>query len=314
MLGKKLSEFKEDIDRPLSAILTLNTIAHTVGAIGVGAMAASIFADKQPFLGIISYESIVAVVMTLAILFLSEIIPKTIGANNWKSLTPFTVSSLSLLLKVLAPIIWISQLITKKFKNEKNKSVFTRTDFLALTDMGTSTGAIHKNESKIISNLLGMDKLKVQDVMTPRVVIQVTDQNQTLQSYYEENQPLRFSRIPIYEGQPDHIVGMVLKDEILQNIIEGKGNKALSSISRNIKMINQEKSLNDLFSNLTEEKDQIAVVVDNYGSVTGIVTMEDALETIIGMEIIDETDSVADLQALARKKWEERAKKLGVIE
>ncbi|MFT4533780.1 MAG: CBS domain containing-hemolysin-like protein [Saprospiraceae bacterium] len=312
-LGKSLDKFKQDIDRPLSAILTLNTIAHTLGAIGVGAAATKVFTDWSPVGGLISWDLIVAVIMTLLILFLSEIIPKTIGANNWKSLAPFTVKSLTFLLKALAPLIWVSQLITKRFKKEKGKGVLTRTDFLALANVGITSGALEESESSIISNLLGMDTLKVQDVMTPRTVMQMKDENITMEEYYNNHKPMRFSRIPIYSGKPDSIIGMVLKDEILTNMVEGNKDHTLASIKREVKMINQDKTLKELFEFLTDENTHLAIVHDNYGSVTGVVTMEDMLETILGMEIVDESDKVADLQLLARKSWEERAKKLGII-
>ena len=312
-LGKSLDKFKQDIDRPLSAILTLNTIAHTLGAIGVGAAATTVFADWESF-GWLTWDMIVAVVMTLLILFLSEIIPKTIGANNWKSLAPFTVKSLSFLLKALAPLIWVSQLITKNFKKEKGKAVLTRTDFLALANVGIDSGALEASESSIISNLLGMDTLKVQDVMTPRTVMQMIDETMTMEEYYSTHQPMRFSRIPIYSGKPDSVTGLVLKDEVLTNMIEGNKDKPLSSITREVKMINQDKTLKEMFDFMTVENTHLAIVHDSYGSVTGVVTMEDMLETLLGLEIVDESDNVADLQQLARKHWEERAKKLGIID
>jgi len=312
-LGRSLNRFKEDIDRPLSAILTLNTIAHTLGAIGVGAAATKVFADWDP-IGFLTWDMIVAVVMTLLILFLSEIIPKTIGANNWKSLTPFTVKSLSFLLTALAPLIWVSQWITKSFKKDKEKSVLTRTDFLALADVAKTGGALAESESSIITNLLGMDTLKVQDVMTPRTVMQMIDENTTMGEYYKEFQPMRFSRIPIFSDKPDEVTGVVLKDDILTHMIEGNKEEKLSSIKREVKMINQDKSLKELFDFLTNESSHLAIVHDNYGSVTGIVTMEDLLETILGMEIVDESDNIADLQQYARKSWEDRAKKLGIID
>jgi len=313
-LGKSLQKFKDDIDRPLSAILTLNTIAHTVGAILVGAQAATLYSDEKPLLGLMSYETFVAIIMTLAILYFSEIIPKTIGANNWKKLAPFTVKSLSFLLYVLTPLIWISQLITKSFKKDKEKGVLTRTDFMALADVGKSSGALEENESSIIANLLGMDTLKVQDIMTPRTVMQIIDEDTTLQEYYDNHQPMRFSRIPVFDKTPDSVTGLVLKDDILNAMLQGKQNEPLKSIKREIKMINQDKSLKEFFSYLTDENEHIAIVHDTYGSVTGLVTMEDMMETILGLEIVDESDNVADMQALARKRWEERAKKLGIIE
>ncbi len=316
-LGKSLDRFKQDIDRPLSAILTLNTIAHTAGAIGVGAAATTYFAGEEAplkFLTFLTWDMIVAVVMTLLILFLSEIIPKTIGANNWKSLAPFTVKSLSFLLKALAPLIWVSQWITKSFKKDKDKGVLTRTDFLALANVGKDSGALEASESSIISNLLGMDTLKVQDVMTPRTVMQMIDETMTMEEYYSSHQPMRFSRIPIYSGKPDSVTGLVLKDEVLTNMIEGNKDKPLSSIKREVKMINQDKTLKELFDFLTIENTHLAIVHDSYGGVTGVVTMEDMLETLLGLEIVDESDNVADLRQLARKRWEERAKQLGIID
>lgn len=314
-LGATLQRFKEDIDKPLSGILTLNTIAHTVGAIGVGAQAAAVFGDGT---GVdigplhLSGESIVATVMTLAILILSEIIPKTLGANNWKSLAPFTVSSLSLLLKILAPFIWVSSLITKKMKKDKSKGVLTRADFMAQLNVGKSSGAINEDESNIITNVLGLDSVKVQDIMTPRVVMHAADGDKSLQSYYDSDEHMRFSRIPIFIGKGDNMTGIVLKDEILTSIIEGKAAEPLSAIARPLTLVRESSNLRELFTHLHEAKTQMAVVNDQYGSITGVVTMEDLVETILGLEIVDESDGVADMQALAKKIRAERAKKLGL--
>lgn len=304
-LGATLQNFKKDIDRPLSAILTLNTIAHTVGAIGVGAQAAQVFPSDQKILGL-SYESIVAGVMTLAILILSEIIPKTIGANNWRGLAPFTVKSLSILLKILAPFVWLSQLITKKFKKEKSKSVLSRTDFMALADVGKSSGAIDENESNIITNLLGLNKVSVYDVMTPRSVIKSMDETTTLSEFYDQHKAFRYSRIPVFKGSADHVTGMVLKDDILQKIIDGKGEIKMADIRRDLMVVKQSDPLTSIFNQLIDGRHHMAVVHDDYGTLVGLVTMEDVFETLLGLEITDESDAVADLQALARKRWEAR--------
>jgi len=314
-LGRTLEKFKEDIDKPLSAILTLNTIAHTVGAILVGAQAGEIYKESPGIdLGFmnLTMESIVAVVMTLLILILSEIIPKTIGANNWRSLAPFTVKSLSFVGWLLTPIIWMTSLITKRMKKDKSKSVLTRADFLAQINVGASAGAINEDESNIISNVLGLDTVKVQDIMTPRVVMHAADGSKTLQSYYDSADQMRFSRIPIFEGKGDNMTGIVLKDEILTSIIEGKAEAPLSTIARPITFVRESSNLRELFNHMTAAKTQIAVVNDQYGSITGVVTMEDLVETILGLEIVDESDGVADMQALAKKIRAERAKKLGL--
>lgn len=314
-LGHTLEKFKEDIDKPLSGILTLNTIAHTVGAIGVGAQASALFSDNNGLnLGFmqLNMESIIAIVMTLAILILSEIIPKTWGANNWKSLAPFTVSSLRTLIWLLTPLIWVTSQITKRMKKDKSKSVLTRADFISQINVGTSAGAIAQDESTIITNVLGLDKLKVQDIMTPRVVMHHKDEALTLNEYYESAKDLSFSRIPVYQEKGDNITGVVLKNDILKSIISGKGEQSLSSIKRKITLVNETKTLRELFQKLTEAREQIAIVTDQYGSITGVVTMEDLVETILGLEIVDETDGVVDMQALAKKIRAERAKKLGL--
>ena len=312
-LGHDLRAFKKDIDRPLSAILTLNTIAHTVGAIGVGAQAAVVFEDTPSIMGIPS-ESIVAAVMTLFILILSEIIPKTIGANKWRSLAGFTVKSLKILLFVLAPFVWISQLITKNLKNDKHKSVFSKADLAAMAQAGEQSGVLAESESTIIKNLLRFEEVSVRDIMTPRTVMVKADESTTLMEFYQNNQPLRFSRIPIFSESSDNITGVVLKDEILQNLVEDKDGVKLQTLRRDIMVVKDDKPLPELFEVMTTERAQIAAVVDNYGSLAGLVTMEDVLETLLGLEIVDESDGEADLQILARRKWENRAKKLVLIE
>lgn len=318
-IGKDLAIFKKDIDRPLSAILTLNTIAHTIGAIGVGAQAANYFGSNSsisiPATGIeIPSESIIAVVMTLAILILSEIIPKTIGANKWESLAGFTVKSLKFLLFVLAPFVWVSQLITKNLKNDKDKSVFSRADLAAMTHAGEESGVLAQSESTIIKNLLRFEEVSVRDIMTPRTVMVKVDEATTLMDFYKNNQPLRFSRIPVFNKTTDQITGLVLKDEVLQYLVEDKDEVLLKELIREIPAVRDDKPLPQLFEVMTTERTQIAIVVDNYGSLVGLVTMEDVLETLLGLEIVDESDGEADLQVLARRKWENRAKKIGLIE
>ena len=315
-IGLQLQEYKEDIDRPLSAILTLNTIAHTIGAIGVGAQAGKIFGANSIALGplSLSYESIIAGLMTFAILILSEIIPKTIGANLWKELAPFTVKSLKVLMWILAPFIWLSNLITKNLKSDKDKSVFSKADLSALTTASEESGVLAQSESTIIRNLLTFEEVTVRDVMTPRTVMKKANEEQTLMDFYKNNQPLQFSRIPIFRKSDDHITGFVLKDDLLQELVEDRDSKKLKELTREILSVRGDTPLPVLFKTLTEKRHHIAIVVDSYGSLVGIVTMEDVFETLLGQEITDESDGVADLQVLARKKWEQRAKERGLIE
>lgn len=318
-VGKLLQSFKKNIDRPLSAILTLNTIAHTVGAMGVGAQAEKVFPSDIglviPFTDFtIGASAIVGTVMTLAILILSEIIPKTIGANYWKRLTPFTVNALNFIIKLLYPLVWLSQKITKALKKEKDRSVFSRADFTAMADLGAKEGVFEQNESKILKNLLRFHTVVAKNIMTPRTVVKSANQNISISDFFEQNTNLPFSRIPVYESNKDTINGFVLKDEILINIIKDNGDSSLESIMRPIMVVKEDKVIPELFNDLMEKREHIALVVDDFGGMAGIVTMEDVIETILGMEIVDELDSIADMQALARKNWEKRAKILGIIE
>lgn len=316
--GQLLKVFKEDIDRPLSAILTLNTIAHTVGAIGVGAQAGEQFGDKDLIIGGLSMpfsvEALVGAVMTLAILILSEIIPKTVGANNWKRLSGFTVTSLNFIIYALYPLVWVSQFITKSLKKDKEKSVLSRADFSAMAEIGEKEGIFRSNESRIIHNLLRLNTIRTKDVMTPRTVVKAANQDRTIVEFYENNTKLQFSRIPVFAESKDHINGFVLKDEILSSIISQQGGEPLKSIMREILIINEQVPLPDLFNQLMEKREHIALVVDEFGGMSGIVTMEDVIETLLGIEIVDEQDNIEDMQMLARKNWEKRAQILGLLE
>lgn len=293
-----LNEFKEDIDRPLSAILTLNTIAHTVGAIGVGAQASSVFGSSEiSFLKIsISVESIIAAVMTLAILVLSEIIPKTIGANNWKSLAEISIKTLKFLIKILSPFVWLSQRITKGMKNEKNKSVLSRADLKAMTLAVSKEGTLNHPEAKVIQNVLSLPNKTIYDIMTPRTVLYSALESITLEEISKEERFKQFSRIPLFNEGREKIVGMVLKSEVLENIISGNPHLPLSDIKRPINTVKEDILLTNFFKKSYEKQAHIYAVEDSYGSITGLITLEDVLETILGYEIVDETDKVVDLQ------------------
>ena len=308
-VGKKLKEFKDNIDRPLAGILTLNTLAHTVGAIGVGAQANSIWGESHPIMA----TTVVPIVMTLMILILSEIIPKTIGANYWKSLIPFTVNSLKIIIVVLYPLVWFCQIITKSLKKDKDKSVLSRADFTVMAEIGEKEGIFKKGESKIIQNLLHFNKVQTKDIMTPRMVVIAASEDTTIQQFYADHQDLIFSRIPIYADSKDHITGFVLKDKVFAKLINKQGEMSLKEIAREIMIVNEQFPLPELFNKFMESREHIALVVDEFGGMSGIVTMEDVIETLLGMEIVDEYDDIDDMQVLARKNWQKRAKKLGLI-
>lgn len=311
-IGTTLDQYKEDIDKPLSAILTLNTIAHTVGAIGVGAQAKVAFPKESYDLFGINFqmEPVIASLMTLAILILSEIIPKTIGANSWKRLAPFTVNSLKILLFVLTPFVWISQLITKRFKADKSKSVLSRADFAAMAQAGAELGTLDAKEFTIIQNLLHLEQMTARDIMTPRTVMVTADQEMTVKSFYQDLKPHRYSRIPIFGEKPGNITGIALMDDILAQLADDKDNTPLKELRRDVLAIQDNKNLFDLFETLTRARSHLAVVMDNYGSLVGLITLEDIIETLFGLEIMDESDRVPDLQVQAKRIWEERAKSL----
>ncbi|WP_439883527.1 CNNM domain-containing protein [Pontibacter sp. MBLB2868] len=303
-LGKDLQHFKENIDRPLAAILTLNTFAHTVGAAGVGAQAQIIWGEES--------LTVVSIVLTVAILILTEIIPKTLGANYWKQLTPFTVRALKLMIySPLYPFIVLSQFITRRLKAEKGRSVLSRADFTAMAEMGVKEGIFKKGESQIIQNILRFNKIMVRHIMTPRTVIVSAQEDMTILDFFKGFPDLRFSRIPVYKKSLDDITGYVLKDEVMYKLINNEGSTPLKSISRDIQVVTEHMPIPSLFNRLLDKQDQIALVVDEYGGTAGLISMEDIIETLLGMEIIDELDQIADLQTWARNNWEKRAKRMG---
>jgi len=310
-VGKLLKDFKDSIDRPLAAILTLNTIAHTVGAVGVGNQATKIWAEADPLVT----GLVVPVVMTLAILVLSELIPKTLGANLWKELTPFTARSLAVIIKLLYPLVWFSQFITGILKTEKGRSVFSRKDFLALTEVGAEQGVIEEHESDIISSLLKFNEIRAVDVMTPRVIVKAASRALTIGEFYQAIRDTGVSRIPLYKDESkDSITGYVLRDELLARLVENQDSEPVQKLEREIISVPEEFPIPELFQRFLREREHIALVIGEYGGLSGIVTMEDVIETMLGLEIVDELDQTEDLQALARANWQKRARASGLIE
>jgi CBS domain containing-hemolysin-like protein len=311
----KLESLKNDVDKPLIAILTINTVAHTVGAILVGVQAETLDYNIN-ILGV-NTVGIISAIMTILILVASEIIPKTIGAKYWKQLAGFTANALTPLILILkyTGILWLLQLTTKLIGGSAGHgSILSREDFHAMTDIAHEEGVFEKNESAIIKNLLTFKQVHVKDVMTPRTVMVRASEDTTIQSFFNDHPKLRFSRIPIYKKNSDNITGFILKDEVMEEIINGNGSKKLSEIKRELLITNRSIPIPSLFEQFISKKEHIALVVDEYGTTSGIVTMEDVIETLLGLEIMDESDNVEDLQLLARKSWETRAKKIGLID
>lgn len=304
--ANRLVKYKDNIDLPLAAILTINTFAHTIGAAGVGSQVQVIWGNE--------YLSVASAILTIIILIFSEIIPKTIGANYWKKLTPTAINILTVMIySPLYPIIWLSNQITKVLSNNENKSILSRSEFHAMAEIGVKEGIFKEEESKILMNLMVFNKISVKNIMTPRTVVFAAEDHLTIKEFFDNNDKIRFSRIPIYKDDIDNVSSYVLKDEIMHDLIENKHDKTLKELSREIRVVNEQMPIIRLFYKLIEEKEHIALVVGEYGEMEGIVTMEDIIETLLGTEIMDELDNIEDMQAQAKLIWERRAKRLGLI-
>jgi len=308
--AKTLKILKDDINKPLISILTINTIAHTVGAILVGVQAEKAFGSGNNAVGIVS------TIMTLLILILSEIIPKSIGATYWKQLANFTTKGIVIIMFPLkvSGILWVLELVTKLVGKNAHGAIVSREDFYAMADIAEEEGVFQKSESKVIKNLIDFKKVLVKDIMTPRTVLQTAIETMKIKDFYDENPLLKFSRIPVYDDSTDAITGYFLKDQMLEAIIKGNGKEDLKTIKRPIIITERNAQIKPLFENLIEKHEHIALVVDEFGSISGLVTQEDIIETLLGLEIVDESDSHEDLQTLARNMWKARAKRYGLTD
>jgi len=303
-LGQRLKMLKDNVDRPLAAILSLNTIAHTVGAAGAGAQATTVFGN--------AYVGVISAILTFLILVISEIIPKTLGAIYWRKLT-------ALVVKIVIPIIWLmwplvkmAELITHLLGSDKHGPMIRREEFIALTRLGTQEGGLEENESRVLKNLFRFNQLCAADIMTPRTVILAFEENLTVSDVLDHHETIQFSRIPVYQNDLDEINGFVLRSDLFYHALRGKKNTLLNKFSRELIAVPADLGLDELFEKLIRRAAHIALVIDEYGGTLGIVTMEDLMEALIGLEIVDETDSVEDMQKLAREQWVKRAKRLGL--
>ena len=295
-----------DINRPLSAILILNTVAHTVGAAGVGAQAMKVFGDGALTTGIISG------ILTLLILILSEIIPKTLGAVFWKQLAPATGVMLTSLTRLMSPLIWITEKITSGISHGQKKGAFSRAEFVAMADIGEKEGSIEENEGRIVKNLFGLRDTMARHAATPRTVVFALPASCTINEFMEEHSDRPFSRIPIYKETFDDLDGFVLQIELLQAHAQGEGDKPLSDFRRAIHTVPRTQNLSILFNEMIADRIHIAATLDEYDSFSGIITLEDVIETLLGTEIVDEVDDIEDMQQMARELWKKRAEKMGI--
>jgi CBS domain containing-hemolysin-like protein len=282
----------QNIDRSLAAILTLNTIAHTVGAIGSGAKATSVFGS--------AWFGVFSAVMTLMILFLSEIVPKTLGALFWKQLAGVTALFVQFLIFSLYPVVWVSEKLTTLISRNKEAHLFNRDELLALTRLGEKGGNVANREARILTNLLGLGQRKTTDIMTPRTVLHALPESMSIDDSLDIVVEKKFSRIPIYGESIDQITGFVLRDDILECNTQSEDSKqTLESLKRDILIVPESKDLLSLLERLILDNRHIAVVVDEFGGTDGIVTLEDLIETLFGAEIMDEMDTVEDMRKLA---------------
>ncbi|MDH5823924.1 hemolysin family protein [Luteimonas sp. RD2P54] len=294
----------DSVDQSLAAILTLNTIAHTVGAVGSGAQATIVFGS--------AWVGVFSAVATLLILFLSEIVPKTLGAVHWRALAGPVAGFVRALILMLYPLIKVSELLTRLVSRGKQTHVFSRDEFIAMAGVGEKAGHIDPRESRILRNLFRMSSLKARDVMTPRPVVAGMQRDATVSQALRNERAAPFSRIPLYAGDRDDIDGFVLRDELLQAEARGDGEVPLDQLKRELLSVPDSMPLSNLLEFLLDRRQQIALVVGEYGDVQGLVTMEDVVETLLGDEIVDEMDRDADMQRLARERWEKRISARGL--
>lgn len=300
---KILKDLKSNIDKPISSILTLNTFAHTMGAAGVGAQA-------QILLGT-EWQAVIAFVLTLLILYVSEILPKTIGAIYWKSLLVPTAYLISFMIKITYPFVWVSGFITTYIsKGKKDEINFSRDEIMAVVSLGEKEGSVHSKESVLIENLFKLKNIKIKEIMTPRSVVFALQADVTVEEAIENDKMYIHSRIPIYNESIDDIIGIVFNQTILEESVEERDSTLLRNITFPVHKISENVPVSVLIDLFVKRKTHLFIVHDNYGQTSGVVTLEDAIETLLGVEIVDEMDEVEDMQAFAKDKSKQFQDKL----
>lgn len=304
--AETMARMKQNIDKPLSAILSLNTVAHTVGAAGVGAQATVVFGE--------AYFGLISAILTILILVLTEIIPKTIGARYWNRLVPVASHTIRFMIIIAYPLVIGAAFITRRFSRNNAGHTTSREEISALAHIGTTEGIFADKENKIIQNLIRLRSVKVTEVMTPRVVVTVADEEMLLNNFLKIKDYMKFSRIPVFSGNDDNISGYVFRQRVFEHLAEARTELKLKDIKREITIVPNTQPLLNVWEKLLESKEHIALVVDEYGGMDGIVTMEDIIESLLGFEIIDEKDTVADMQQFARERWKMRQEKYRLLD
>lgn len=296
-----LKKYKMDTSRPLAAILSLNTIANTIGAAGVGAQATAVFGSQ--------WFGLVSAITTILILIFSEIIPKTIGTSCWKSLTGFTATSIHVLIIILYPVVVCIEALQKLISPKDKDTSVSREEIGAMADVAEESGELEEDENEIIQNLINIDEHTAREAMTPRVVAAIAPESMTIKEFYMDRSYLHHSRIPVYAENDEYITGYILRMDALQLMAEDKYDITLADLRRDVESFYEDTPLDRIWDRMLEKKEQIAVIINEYGAFQGVVTMEDVIETILGDEIVDERDAVEDMQQFARDKWKNNNKK-----
>ncbi|MCS6838777.1 MAG: hemolysin family protein [Bdellovibrionaceae bacterium] len=293
--AKILENQKNNLNKPITAIITLNTITNTFGSAAIATKAYELHGSWM--------ASIATGVLTFSILVLGEIFPKVIGANYWKTLVPFATYVVQFMMILIYPPVWLSEHLTQKFGVESQSHNITREEVIASAELSAEEGEIKKQESRIIRNLLTLNSLFVSDIMTPRSVIFALDANLTVAEVHNRYKPLRFSRIPVYEGNLDNVIGITMRYQIHECVSMDQDHVKVRDITKPAIQVPEKMSVSGLLEFLIKKKAHLAIVVDEYGIVTGLVTLEDAIETLLGVEIVDELDHVTDMRQYALEQW-----------
>ena len=298
--GKLLKQLKTDIDKSIASILILNTIANTLGATAIGVQAQNVFEGNSTVIMIVS------IVLTFMILFFAEIIPKTIGAVYWKQLAPYTPRIINVFIFIVYPIIIITQFVTKKIGKESCDAI-SREELIHSTLLSEEEGIIGDLESKIIENTLTLNNIKLKDILTPRSVVYSVEKNTPIKDIIEDKRTIKFSRIPVYEGNIDNIVGIVLTKKIFKQAIN-ESEKTLEDIMKPVFSLHENIHVAKALNMFIQKKEHMFIVHDSYNQTEGIVTLEDCIETLLGLEIMDELDTTADMRKLALNKMKAKRK------
>lgn len=299
--GLLLEHLKENVDRPLSAVLTMNTIVQTVGAGIIGAKTHEFYGNTT--------VSIVSACLGFVVLVFSEFVPKVLGTLYWKESAPISAYIIQAMIFLLFPIVWLAEFLGALLKTQP-AMIVTREEMIATAELGVEEGSLHRKESAIIKNLLTLNSLFVSDIMTPRSVFFALDGDSTVEEVHRKYKPIRFSRIPVYHDNLDHILGMTMRFRIHECLSNDQDNVKIRDITTPVSSVSERMTVAGLLDFLIRKKEHMVLAVDEYGIVTGLVTLEDAIETLLGVEIVDELDNVTDMRQYALEQWQIRKSQL----